>query len=397
MNDRPLKVCLISSSYLPNEGGAEIGLHNIALNLIKKNHNPIVVTSFTHKYNLSKKRIILPYKVIGLPPKFFHSIEMFTSFSFFSNFIYNILQKRFNFDFWHATFGFPTGISVIRFCNKYKIPYSVRCVGEDIQLEKSIDYGMRKKNKIDKSIKKWLPKADCLIATTSTVESEYKKLGVSPRNIIKIPNGIDLDRIKMIKKLNSKKLKKKKIIFLALGRYHPKKNFENLLEASILLKKNIDTNFEVRIVGNGVKILLNKLLPEYQKFIRIFDTSNTKKTLNFPSDQIYKYYNNSDIFVMPSIIESFGIVTLEAMSFGLPVIAANSPGTKDLTENGKFALTYNGKASQLSKLMQKMLTNKYLREKYSKLSLKKSKSFDWKLITDKYIQLYKKRSNFLSK
>ena len=87
-------------------------------------------------------------------------------------------------------------------------------------------------------LKKWLPKADCLIATTSTVESEYKKLGVLPRRIIKIPNGIDLDRIKMIKKLHPKKLKKKKIIFLALGRYHPKKNFENLLEASILLKKN---------------------------------------------------------------------------------------------------------------------------------------------------------------
>jgi len=92
MNDKPLKVCLISSSYLPNEGGAEISLHNIALNLIKKNHNPIVVTSFVHKYNLSKRRIKLPYKVIGLPPKFFHSIETFTSFSFFSNLIYNILQ-----------------------------------------------------------------------------------------------------------------------------------------------------------------------------------------------------------------------------------------------------------------------------------------------------------------
>ena len=156
-----------------------------------------------------------------------------------------------------------------------------------------------------------------------------------------------------------------------------------------MLKKNIDINFEVRIVENGVKILLNKLLPEYQKFIRIFDTSNIKKTLNFPSDQIYKYYNNSDIFVMPSIIESFGIVTLEAMSFGLPVIAANSPGTKDLMRMVN-SLTYNGKASQLSKLMQQMLTNKYLREKYSKLSLKKSQSFDWKLITDKYIKLYKK-------
>ena len=66
---------------------------------------------------------------------------------------------------------------------------------------------------------------------------------------------------------------------------------------------------------------------------------------------------------MPSKIESFGIVTIEAMSFGIPIIAANSPGNKDILDNG---LIYDNSEIDLLRKMKSVLKNRKILKKIIK-------------------------------
>ena len=99
------------------------------------------------------------------------------------------------------------GISIINFCNVNKINYLIRGVGEDIQIKKDINYGMRLNKKINNQILKWLPKAKNLVAVTDSIKKIYLTLGIKENNIISIPNGVDIKRIKNFK--SSFNLKKK--------------------------------------------------------------------------------------------------------------------------------------------------------------------------------------------
>ena len=91
---------------------------------------------------------------------------------------------------------------------------------------------------------------------------------------------------------------------------------------------------------------------------------------------------------MPSLIESFGIVTVEAKSFGLPVIINNSSGNRDIVRNGKDGYLFNNCKNELSKIMEEFLDNKILIKKQREKSLDRSKSFDWSKIVDQYTEIY---------
>ena len=389
-----LNICLLTSSFLPNIGGAEIGLHNICLQLLKKGHNPIVMTSFSHFKNLKKQNFLLPYKVISFPPLIFRIMSKFPNIAqLFLEKFYDLVQKKYNFDFWHTTFAYPTGVSVIKYCNKRNINYLVRAVGEDIQINKKINYGIRLNKQINDQICEWLPKAKIIISISNSINKEYLNLGVKKEKIINIPNGIDLERITNFSRKKKTNKQNSKITFLSVGRYHRKKNFESLLDASNQLSKKTK-NFVVNIVGTNV----NKLLPivermKLKQFINLYEPTlpsliscHSKK---FPTDEILKFYKDSNVFIMPSILESFGIVTVEAMGFGLPIIIAKSPGNIDVVRNGKDAFLYDGTISSLEKAMLKFINNKKIREFYSRKSKRRSKDFNWSKIVDHYVSLYR--------
>ena len=389
-----LNICLLTSSSLPSIGGAEIGLHNICLQLLKKGHNPIVVTSFSHFKKLKKKKLLLPYKVVSFPPMIFRFMTNFPKITeFFLEKFYDFIQKKYNFDFWHATFAYPVGVSIIKYCNKKNISYLVRAVGEDIQINKRINYGMRINKRINHEICKWLPRAKILISISDSIKREYLNLGVKLKNIKNISNGIDLNRIDNFSKKKKIRIRNSKIIFLSVGRYHKKKNFESLLDAAKQLSNKTE-NFLVNIVGTNV----NDLLPMIKKmklhsFINLYNSTHSSlisnKSKKFPSDEIFKFYMSSNVFIMPSILESFGIVTVEAMGFGLPIIIAKSPGNVDIVRNGKDALIYDGSSNSLAKSMLEFINNKKIREIYSRKSKKRSRDFDWSTIVDRYVSLYR--------
>lgn len=392
-----LTIGLFSSSFLPEIGGVEVGLHNIANQLLSKGHKPIIITSFSHILNLKKMKVKLPYKVISYPPKIFY---LFFKYPWLGQKIlelfYNYIQKKYRFDFWHATFIYPVGISIINFCNLKKINYLIRGVGEDIQIKKDINYGMRLNKKINNQILKWLPKAKNLVAVTNSIKKIYLTLGIKKKQIISIPNGVDIKRIKNFKSsFNLKKkfdIKDSDFIFLSIGRYHIKKNFEILVKATKNLSKK-KKNFKLLIYGSGVrKLSLTVKENKVENIIKLIEPSkkikNNLRKLILPSSEVFSLYKQSNVFLMPSLIESFGIVTVEAMSFGLPVVINNSSGNRDIVRNGKDGYLFNNCENELSDIMKQFLDNEILVKKQSRKSLDRSKNFDWSRIVDKYIEIY---------
>jgi len=169
----------------------------------------------------------------------------------------------------------------------------------------------------DKILGKSINKFDKVIRITNWELPFLEKLGI--HNSVFIPNGIDSIFLKNAPDL-SKVLFKKCIYF---GRVDPIKRLEWIKYASVKLP---EINFYIHGPLNG-----------YNKFEND-NISNLKIVLNkFEKEEFIKTTENSDIFLFPSIRESFGIVALEAMSQGLILISSETKGVLEFlnhNENG---------------------------------------------------------------
>ena len=389
------RIALPIPSFLPAIGGAEVGLHNIALALLDGDHRPVVITSYSHVRALKRGGWNLPYDVIAYPPRL---LTWYSTRPLIGHFLLNHfhawLQRKYRFDVWHATFGYPVGTAVINFCLQHNLPHIVRCVGEDIQVNEKLSYGMRLNSSIDKVIRNTLPKSKKLIATTHTVAEEYRAIEVEEKKIVLIPNGVNLKRFQSFGKTSDLKrsigIGDDTFLFVAVGRYHKKKNFEQLIRAANILSTTSSRPFAIAICGTGVKVL-SKIAIKAKGLVFLIEPETEVQTnaeIKVPSDEVLNWYYSSDCFLMPSLLESFGIVTIEAMACDLPVIGANSPGNRDVLRDGKDGLIYDGSVEQLVKKMSQVLDDEKLREDLIRLSQDRALDFDWSEIVDQYVEIY---------
>jgi phosphatidylinositol alpha-mannosyltransferase len=154
-----------------------------------------------------------------------------------------------------------------------------------------------------------------------------------------------------------------------------------LLEAFPIVRKKIPTA-RLIVVGKGW-------------FGRIKDL--TARGIYFeghisPYD-IPKYYASCDLFCSPATgRESFGIILLEAMSSGKPVVASNIPGYKEVIKDGEDGLLVEPEnPSLLAQAIIKVLTNKELSQKLSASGRKKALKYSWSIVTKRIEEFYLKR------
>ncbi|MEX2364023.1 MAG: glycosyltransferase family 1 protein, partial [Balneolaceae bacterium] len=132
------------------------------------------------------------------------------------------------------------------------------------------------------------------------------------------------------------------------------------------------------IVGDGpIKKELQELMPEahYAGFLE--------------GEDLAKAYASSDIFMFPSHTETFGNVTLEAMSSGLPCIVADATGSKSLVEdgvNGFLAKPEN--KTDFAKKLELIVSNQELREKMAASSREKALHYEWDDINSRLVKNY---------
>lgn len=392
-DDIPLRIAMPIPSYFVRPGGAQIGLHNLASTLAGMGHLPLVVTSYTHVKAMQKANWQPPYRVIAYPPRF---LTLYRSLPGLGPWLlrryHGFLQAAFHFDVWHATFGFPVGAAVIDYCRPRNIPHLVRCVGDDIQIRPDLDYGMRRNPRVDRKIREMLPKADCLVATTDTVMAEYDALEVASERTALIPNGVEVERFAAIRGKGGLKqelgLDDSTPLFIAVGRAHPKKNFEQIVEMAARWDVTTDGAVAFALCGAGVSVFAG-MIDDAGVDDRVFLVEpQAAPGDRQPSDEVLGWYGSADGFLMPSHIETFGIVLIEAMAAGLPVIAADSPGSRDVIRGGRDGLMYDGSADGLLAAVQKLRGDAQERQRLSDLAVARAAEFDWREIAEDYLDLY---------
>ncbi len=241
--------------------------------------------------------------------------------------------------------------------------------------------------------------ADKVIAT-SDVDAEYiKTLYNSPSGKVSvlIP-GINLELFRPIQKhLARKKVQAddnfKYILFV--GRIEPLKGIDIILYAlKILLEKNPRLKLCLWIVGGDVTEGVEKWSKELQKLEQIRKLLHISASVKFvgrkPQKELPYYYNASEIVVMPSHYESFGISALEAMACGTPVITTDVTGVSDIFDKKHAKLiTSANNPLLLADKIKNLLSNEREYRKVSYEVYKKVQDLSWSQVTKKFISLCK--------
>jgi len=225
-----------------------------------------------------------------------------------------------------------------------------------------------------------------------TVSSDNKKLlqKLYPKFSAKIKvihNGIDLtwwkSQVLSFRKNILKTEGKNTITALTVAELHPRKGLDILLQTIAKNFKNKQIKFV--IAGDGPQ------REKLEKFIQKNELENSV-TLLGRRKNIPHLMKSSDIFILPSRREAFGMVILEAFASGLPVIASRTGGIPEIIKNEKTGLLVEPENSEkLAEAIAKLSSSKKLREKFIKNSAcLVTEKFDAKIMAKNYEKTYKK-------
>ena len=191
-----------------------------------------------------------------------------------------------------------------------------------------------------------------------------------------IPNGIDDFWISNSYEVKNVKSNSKNVNIIYAGRIDKNKNIETTQKSLKILQDNgYITQFSIAGKIENKKI-----------FNKIMSYENTKYYGEKNKVELMKLYRKNDIFVMPSFSETFGLVYVEAMSQGIPVIYTRGQGFDGQFEEGIVGYSVNPKSKSEIADKIKMILKKY--EEISENCIKKYTEYNWDKICDKYYQIY---------
>lgn len=193
---------------------------------------------------------------------------------------------------------------------------------------------------------------------------------------IVIPSGINDFWLKNVYK-ERKVPKDNELNIVYVGTINTNKNIETTIKAcELLMKQGYEVNYKVigKIANEKYKSIINE-----NPFIQYIPHS--------PKEDLIKHYRDSDIFIMPSKHETFGLVYAEAMSQGLPIIYTRGQGFDGQFNEGEvgYSVQYDSPEEIAERI--KDILNNY--EAISNNCIEKVDRFDWDKIGKEYLTLYR--------
>ncbi len=380
---RHLNIAFYSDSYLPAVDGVVTSMLDFKRELEKRGHKVYIFASgkMSEKKKYEAKDVFL-YTGLKFKPYPQYSVALFPYYS-------SLKLKGLGIDIIHVQTPFTMGLNGLLAAKFSDYPL----IGSFHTLlnSKSLDAYYPTKNK---ALKKFYSKyvwrytkffyrsCDITIAPSETIAAMLKKQNI--KRVSVVPNGINLKRFN--KKISGNGIKKqlgirdKEKVVLYVGRMSREKNVDVLLRAAkIILKKRSDIRFV--FAGTG------PALEGYKNLAKRLGIGSRVNFLGFvESDTLPKTYAASDLLCIPSTFETQGIVSLEAMAMGKPVVGANSMALVELIQNGKNGETFRaGDRAACARKIEKVLNNY---DSYTTSTANSAKDYSSERATDKLLKTY---------
>jgi glycosyltransferase involved in cell wall biosynthesis len=371
------------SISLPNYryGGGEVVAYNLAINMAKRGHAVHIFTTSANGKDLTEKKeglIIHRYGTIA--QVFERNLSL--------GLLYKPLMHEVDIVHVHVGSSPLELIASLIYAKMKKKPLIATYHGDVIPSLRGFTY--RSSVHIYNSVvERLLNHARIIISPSKCYINESIFLKGHADKVVVIPNGINIEdfNVPYSKEECRERLglphDKKLILFL--GVLHPKKGPHVLIKAMPwVISKVPDT--ELLVAGDGVmrdylKVLVNKLgISQHVRFVGFVEES--LKPL---------YYKAVDVFCLPSITitESFGIVNLEAMACGVPIVASKVGGIPDVVKDGENGLLVPPKdLSALAHAIIRLLEDEELRKRIGEKAKKEAEKYSWKKIAEMMEKLY---------
>jgi glycosyltransferase involved in cell wall biosynthesis len=295
---------------------------------------------------------------------------------------WNFLTRGRHYDVVHAHYVFPTGLFALLYKKCFGTRMIVTAHGGDI------DKMAKKHERIRRWTMNILQEADHVIAVGHQLYDEIgRDFGVNEAKRSLINMGVNRSVFHSMDRQQAKErcgIKKEEKAILYVGNLIREKGLLELLDAYTKVKQSIPETSLYFIGAVKDERFYEQLLQHIQEK----QLTNVHLLPAKPQQEIATWMNAADVFVLPSHIEGFGLVALEAMACGTPVVGTNVGGLKYLLANGAGMLVEAKNSEALAETLIRVLTNEQLANELRKNGEKRAEENDAQHMLDKVLQVY---------
>ena len=243
-----------------------------------------------------------------------------------------------------------------------------------------------------------LRRADRIIAATIAEITQLRFLyRAESRKLVIIPPGVDTSHFYPIPADEAKQylgLKPENRMVLFVGRIEPLKGLDTLIQAmSCLDLQEIHRPVHLAIIGGEPDVIPEDMTEEMTRLQKLCDDLCMGGMVVFlgkrGQDTLPYYYSAAEVVVMPSLYESFGMVALEAMACGTPVIASEVGGLGYLVQNDVTGYTIpDSDPAELCEKLASLLGDANLRESMGQRAAEYALDYAWEKIAARIVEVY---------
>ncbi|MDK2824927.1 Glycosyltransferase involved in cell wall bisynthesis [Methanolobus vulcani] len=370
------KIAMISDWYYPKIGGIEYALDSLARNLLLMGHEVHVITrnqKGTDQFTPAEGLTVIRLKGKSLDSRFL------VPYAYKE--LYDIL-KHGNYDIIHSHgLDSPMALLSLMFSRLLQIPTVI--TNHSLTGKSLIRIPLHMAGRF------FLRYTDAVIAVSSAVQKDTGVMFKGP--VYSIPNGVDVlasltDDAIVLPDTNGKTM------VTTVSRMTLKKGVSDIVKiAPELIERNPDLVF--LMVGDGpLKKSLEKKVKNQGMENNFIFTGQVSRSV------VFSLLERSDIFIMASRDEAFGIAILEAFAKKVPVVARDNSGVSDIITHGKTGFLVED-SGQMLEYLERLIEDQELRDILSENAFSKLDEYKWqdvaKLTSDVYAELiHEKNSHF---
>ncbi len=334
-----MKILAISHEFPPIGGGGANACYFLTKGFVERGHEVTLVT--VNYQGMPEEETINGAQILRVNAKRSHkehcSFKEMLSYLMKAYPVAKKLQKKNNYDICLIFFGIPSGPIGYMLKKKYKLPYVIRFGGGDVP---GFQERFTKVYKlIAPAIKLIWKNADARIANSEGLKDMALKFyDRKPFEII--PNGVDTEVFYPEKRESDGEFR-----ILFVSRLIERKGLQYIIPQLKQIQNNTEKKVKLIVVGDGpYRENLEKIAEEHGVTDMICFEGQKNKS------EIVPYYQNADIFILPSAKEGMPNVVLEAMACGLPVVMTPCEGSKELVADNGYILAVEDMAMKITEL-----------------------------------------------